>query len=512
MRRSRGCFYRKNDMKKLNQTMTSKPNDFSEYPLDMIIFGGTGDLAVRKLLPALYMAYLHGNLPHETRIIGLGRQEFGRDDYISFVRRESRPFVADKNFDAAAWTGFLEMLQYVCSDAVKDRDFSQLSRSTRRNAERVFYLATAPALFTTICDKLADAALIDDASRVVLEKPLGRDLASAIDINNAVGRHFKESQIYRIDHYLGKETVQNLMVLRFGNSILEPIWRAPNISSVQITVAESLGVGSRAGFYDSAGAMRDMVQNHLLQLLCIIAMEPPVSLAPDAVRDEKLKVLRSLRRMTKEDIARDTVRGQYVRGSVNGDEVKGYLEEDDVPPGSGTETFVALRAHVDTWRWAKVPFFLRTGKRMQKRVSQIVIEFNNPPFSIFPDAPRGTANRLVIELQPEEAIRLQIMAKQPGSGMKMRPVSLNLDLQSAFSERRAEAYERLLIDVVRGRLTHFMRRDELEAAWEWVEPIIDGWEAHGERPHSYRAGSWGPSAAAALVAGEGLAWGEIGDY
>lgn len=489
--------------------MTSKPTDFSELPLDMIIFGGAGDLAVRKLLPALYMAYLHGNLPRDTRIIALGRQELSRDDYISFVEQQSRPFIADKNYDPTAWSGFLKTLYYGCSDVVKDRDFSQLAQLTRSNAERVFYLATAPALFTTICDKLAEASLIDDASRVVLEKPLGRDLASAIDINNAVGRHFKETQIYRIDHYLGKETVQNLMVLRFGNSILEPIWRAPNISSVQITVAESVGVGSRAGFYDSTGAMRDMVQNHLLQLLCIIAMEPPVSLAPDAVRDEKLKVLRSLRRMTMADIARETVRGQYVRGAIDAEEVKGYLEEDNVPPDSGTETFVAMRAHVDTWRWAKVPFFLRTGKRMQKRASQIVIEFNNPPFSIFPEAPGRTANRLVIELQPEEAIRLQIMAKQPGSGMRMHPVNLNLDLQSAFSERRAEAYERLLIDVVRGRLTHFMRRDELEAAWEWVEPIIDGWEALGERPHAYSAGSWGPGAAAALLARDGLEWGEI---
>lgn len=483
---------------------TSKP--FPDQPLDMIIFGGVGDLAARKLLPALYMAHMHGNLPRDTRIIALGRQEFSRADYLAFVESQSRPFISENNFDAGVWSGFLGLLYYVCSDVMKDRDFSALARIARKEAERVFYLATAPSLFTTICDKVAASGLVDENSRVVLEKPLGRDLASATEINDAVGKHFTEGQIYRIDHYLGKETVQNLMVLRFGNSILEPIWRAPNISSVQITVAETVGVGSRAGFYDSAGAMRDMVQNHLLQLLCIIAMEPPVSLSPDGVRDEKLKVLRSLRRMTMADIARDTVRGRYARGAVDSDEVKGYLEEDDVPEDSATETFVALRTYIDTWRWAKVPFYLRTGKRMQKRSSQIVVEFTNPPFSIFPDAAHGVANRLVIELQPEEAIRLQIMAKQPGSGMNMRPVNLNLDLQSAFPQRRAEAYERLLIDVIRGRLTHFMRRDELEAAWEWVEPIIEGWGKLGENPHSYTAGSWGPSAASALLARDGFAW------
>lgn len=472
----------------------------------MIIFGGAGDLAMRKLLPALYMAHLHGNLPTSTRIIASGRQAYSRGDYIAFVESNSRPFISESNFDAASWNGFLALLEYAALDVQQDADFNALAKLSRTGAERVFYLATAPALFTTICDKLSASGLVDDNARVVLEKPLGRDLASAVEINEAVGKHFNESQIYRIDHYLGKETVQNLMVLRFGNSILEPLWRAPNISSVQITVAEDVGVGSRAGFYDSTGAMRDMVQNHLLQLLCIVAMEPPVSLTPDAVRDEKLKVLRSLRRFSLAGIARDTVRGQYVRGAVDSKEVKGYLEESNVPTGSNTETFVALRTYVDTWRWSKVPFFLRTGKRMQRRSSKIVIEFANPPFSLFPDAPSGIANRLVIELQPEEAIRLQVMAKQPGSGMHMRQVDLNLDLQSAFPQRRAEAYERLLIDVVRGRLTHFMRRDELEAAWEWVEPIINGWGTLGEKPHNYTAGTWGPPEATALLARDGFTW------
>jgi glucose-6-phosphate 1-dehydrogenase len=488
--------------------MTSSTEFDTGLPLDMIIFGGMGDLAMRKLLPALYMAYLHGNLPASTRILSTGRQEFDRTAYLAHIEEHSRSFIAASNFNERTWDGFLQLLEYVRLDVQAAPDFSALAQASRAGAQRVFYLSTAPALFTTICDKLAAAGLVDGHARVVLEKPLGHDLASAVDINEAVGRHFAESQIYRIDHYLGKETVQNLMVLRFGNSILEPLWRAPNISSVQITVAEEVGVGSRAGFYDSTGAMRDMLQNHLLQLLCIVAMEPPTSLSPDAVRDEKLKVLRSLRRFTLADIARDTVRGQYSHGVSGNQEVPGYQEERNVPAGSKTETFVALRAHIDTWRWSKVPFYLRTGKRMQRRSSKIVVEFTNPPFPMFPDAPGGVANRLVIELQPEEAIKLQIMAKQPGSGMQMQQVELNLDLQSAFQQRRAEAYERLLIDVVRGRLTHFMRRDELEAAWAWADPIIDGWGVLDEKPHAYAAGSWGPAESFALLARDGFAWNE----
>jgi glucose-6-phosphate 1-dehydrogenase len=485
---------------------TSPTTPAPALPLDMIIFGGAGDLSARKLLPALYMAHLHGNLPPSTRVLALGRHDYGRQGYLEFVRRSSQPFIEPKNFDAAAWESFLALIDYVCLDAGDAPGYASLARASRRGVERVFYLATAPTLFTTICDNLAACGLVDAASRVVLEKPLGHDLASARDINDAVGAHFGESQIYRIDHYLGKETVQNLMVLRFGNAILEPLWRTPTIKSVQITVAETVGVGSRAGFYDGTGALRDMVQNHLLQLLCIIAMEPPVSLDPDAVRDEKLKVLRSLRRLSLADIARDTVRGQYDAGAAEGEAVLGYRQETGVPQGSGTETFVALRTYVNSWRWANVPFYLRTGKRLRKQLSQIVVEFADQPFSIFPDAPRTHANRLVIQLQPEESIQLQLMAKEPGSGMQMRPVNLNLDLQSAFSQRRAEAYERLLIDVVRGRLTHFMRRDELEAAWAWADPILEGWSMLNERPLPYAAGSWGPDSAAALLARDGMAW------
>ncbi|PKO30803.1 MAG: glucose-6-phosphate dehydrogenase [Betaproteobacteria bacterium HGW-Betaproteobacteria-9] len=485
---------------------TSTPSQTPEAPLDLVIFGGVGDLSVRKLLPALYMAHLHNNLPGSTRIHALGRQVWDRAAFLAFIQEKVPGFIGSKAYNDSAWGSFVRRLNYVCVDATDASDFPGLGAELQTGSDRVYYLATAPSLFTGICAHLGGAGLIDARSRVVLEKPLGHDLESARQINEDVGQHFQEQQIFRIDHYLGKETVQNLMVLRFGNTIFEPLWRSPYIKSVQITVAESVGVGSRAGFYDGTGAMRDMVQNHLLQLLCIVAMEPPVSLDPDAVRDEKLKVLRSLRPMTMADVARDTVRGQYSAGASNGDAAVGYLQEDNIPPESSTETFVALKAHINNWRWANVPIFLRTGKRMAERRSEIVIEFAELPFTIFGDSPHQSVNRLMIRLQPEEHIQLQMMAKEPGSGMKLRPVNLNLDLESAFSERRAEAYERLLMDVIKGRLTHFMRRDELEAAWTWVEPIIDGWQQLNEKPKAYTAGSWGPAASSALMAREGSSW------
>jgi len=479
-----------------------------DAPLDLVIFGGAGDLSVRKLLPALYMAHLHKTLPEATRILALGRQPWDRAAFTGFVDQQVRGFITPDALDPRAWQGFMERLGYVALDATHPQDYAALEAALRPGTDRVYYLATAPTLFTTICAQLHAAGLVDPRSRVVLEKPLGHDLASARAINDEVAKYFGESQTFRIDHYLGKETVQNLMVLRFGNAIFEPLWRSPSIKSVQITVAESVGVGSRAGFYDGTGALRDMVQNHLLQLLCIVAMEPPVSLDPDAVRDEKLKVLRSLRPMSVSDVARDTVRGQYTAGNVGGERAVGYLQEANVPAGSDTETFVALRAHINNWRWANVPIFLRTGKRLAERRSEIVVEFAPLPYSLFPEAPRQPVNRLLIRLQPEEHVQLQMMAKQPGSGMNLRPVALDLDLQSALSGRRAEAYERLLIDVIKGRLTHFMRRDELEAAWTWVDPILDGWKALAEKPRGYAAGSWGPAAASALMAREDSAWSE----
>ncbi len=484
----------------MNTSNANKP------PLDMVIFGGVGDLSVRKLLPALYMAHRHNNLPTQTRIHALGRQVWGREEFLAFIQDKVVGFIDANAMQAPVWQSFLDRLHYTTIDATQASDFAALGQALQPGSDRVYYLATAPSLFTHICGHLHSAGLIDARSRVVLEKPLGHDLVSARQINDEVGRYFQEAQIFRIDHYLGKETVQNLMVLRFGNSIFEPLWRSPHIKSIQITVAESVGVGSRAGFYDGTGAMRDMIQNHLLQLLCIVAMEPPVSLDADAVRDEKLKVLRSLRPMSVADVASNTVRGQYSAGASGGESAKGYLQEDHVPPNSNTETFVALKAHINNWRWANVPIFLRTGKRMAERRSEIVIEFADLPFTIFSDTPRQSVNRLMIRLQPEEHVQLQMMAKEPGSGMRLRPVNLDLDLETAFSERRAEAYERLLIDVIKGRLTHFMRRDELEAAWAWCDPILQGWQQLGDKPKGYTAGSWGPAASSALMAREGSAW------
>jgi len=480
-----------------------QPNPSSSY--DIIIFGGAGDLSFRKLLPALYMAHAHDKLDSDTRIIGIGRQSWSRDQYLNFIDEQSPPFIEANALKQASWKSFLNRLQFVQLDLTKVEDYVKLKTVCTEPRMRVFYLATAPNLFTQICANLSQAGLIDSQSRVVLEKPLGTDLASAQAINLQVSQYFEEQQIYRIDHYLGKETVQNLMVLRFGNAIFEPLWRAPYIKSVQITVAETVGVGSRAGFYNGAGALRDMVQNHLLQLLCIVAMEPPISMDADDVRDEKLKVLRSLRKMDLTDIKRDTVRGQYVAGNSEGLPVKGYREEANVPVDSRTETFVALKAHINNARWANVPFFIRTGKRLQKRHSEIIIEFSEQPFSIFGQSTQQP-NRLVISLQPEESIELQMMVKEPGSGMKMSLVNLGLDLQRSSDKRRADAYERLLMDVIKGRLTHFMRRDELEAAWAWIEPILHGWQAQEEKPREYPAGSWGPAASSALMARENLCW------
>jgi glucose-6-phosphate 1-dehydrogenase len=452
------------------------------------------------------MAHAHDKLSDDTRILAVGRQAWDTAAYLKFIDEKSPGFIDASSFDRATWQGFLKRLVYVSLDVSSAPAYAALKTVCNTPRLRVFYLATAPSLFSQICAHLHSAGLVDAQSRVVLEKPLGTDLASARAINQEVAQYFNEPQIYRIDHYLGKETVQNLMVLRFGNAIFEPLWRAPYIKSVQITVAETVGVGSRAGFYDGAGAMRDMVQNHLLQLLCIVAMEQPISLDADDVRDEKLKVLRSLRRMGLADIKRDTVRGQYTAGASEGQAEKGYLEEAHVPPDSRTETFVALRLHINNARWAQVPFFLRTGKRLQNRQSEIIIEFAEQPFSVFGQSDMSEPNRLIISLQPEESIELAMMVKEPGTGMKMHPVHLGLDLQQSSEKRRAEAYERLLMDVIKGRLTHFMRRDELEAAWAWVDPILAGWAELDDKPRPYSAGSWGPAASSALMARDELSW------
>ncbi|CAN5120390.1 glucose-6-phosphate dehydrogenase [soil metagenome] len=477
--------------------------------LDLVIFGGSGDLSMRKLLPALYMCHIDDNLPNRTRVFCLGRSDWDRAAFIDFVEKQSRPFIDKPYLDDTKWLAFLERLVYVRLDVTREADWSNLGSQLAPDGLRIWFMATASNLFVPIAEGISRAKLLSQDSRILIEKPLGYDLASAREVNQRIGQLFDERNIYRIDHYLGKETVQNLMALRFGNSIFEPLWRAPSIKNVQITVGETVGVERRGDFYDKVGALRDMVQNHLLQLLCIVAMEPPAHLDADAVRDEKMKVLRSLSPMGLSDLAHQTVRGQYVAGTVQGEASKAYLDEANIPPDSKTETFIALRAQVNTWRWANVPFFLRTGKRMQEKVSEIVLNFSEVPHSIFGNGGANLQpNKLVISLQGNDAVKLHLMAKEPGDGMHLQPVSLDFDFGKSFAKRRADAYERLLLDLIRGRQTLFVRRDEVEAAWSWVEPIFDGWQTLGDRPRPYVAGTWGPAASSALMARESTQWPE----
>lgn len=477
-------------------------------PFDLVIFGGTGDLAARKLIPALYHRYCAGQLPPQARVIALGRRPLSRDDYIAAIVDKSRTYITEEYFDAAQWREFTGLVDYLQVDANSDDDFANLAEhlGDRRDRVRIFYLSTSPQLFAGICERLARSKLTRGKSRVVLEKPLGRDLESADQINACVESVFTEKQIYRIDHYLGKETVQNLMALRFGNSIFEPLWQRGRIRDVQITLAEKIGVEGRGEFYDSTGALRDMVQNHLMQLLCIVAMEPPISMDADNVRDEKLKVIRSLEPYTQETVARHTVRGQYHAGSVDDKMLPGYLDEPGIGADSRTETFVALKARINNWRWSGVPFYLRTGKRMHDYVSEVVISFYSLPHAIYPAMEDcESVNRLYIRLQPHESVELHLMAKQAGDRNILRPVKLNLDLTGS-DERHLDAYERLLMDVVRGNQTLFVRRDELNAAWKWVAPIINAWEASSEAPEPYAAGSSGPARAGALIEADSAGW------
>ena len=481
---------------------------------DFTVFGGTGDLALRKLLPALYHRDLEGHLPADTRIIGVSRSEIDDAGYREEVRAALLRFVDPALLEEEAVTRLLGRLHHLCLDSGTAEDWHLLhgllkDRPREEEAVRVFYLAVAPRLFGPTCERLAEIDVVNERARVVMEKPIGHDLASAREVNDAVGQVFAEHQVFRIDHYLGKESVQNLLVTRFANTFLEPLWNSQWVDHVQITVSETVGVGSRGGYYDHAGALRDMVQNHLLQLLCLVAMEPPTYVGRENVRDEKLKVLQALKPLTPADVDSDTVRGQYVAGLVEGERAPSY--RDDLGGGdSSTETFVALKAEVQNWRWAGVPFYLRTGKRMDRRVSEIVVVFKTPPHAMFPGSEGATtANRLHICVQPDEGMRLHLTAKEPGpGGIRLRPVSLDLSYATAFDQRSPEAYERLLMDVVRGNPTLFMRRDEVEAAWEWVAPILDRWSESPEPPRRYPAGTPGPFAAAALLERDGRSWQE----
>ena len=481
-------------------------------PFDLVVFGGTGDLALRKLLPALYYRERDEQLQPGTRIIGLSREALGRAAYAERAAAACRMAIPDDHMGPEAWDRFQARLDHLSLDAANPAVWDDLVARLADQEERVrvFYLATSPELFGPICHNIQARNLVTPEARVVLEKPLGYDLASSCRINDQVGDVFTEDRIFRIDHYLGKETVQNLMALRFANSLFEPLWNSGAVDHVQITVAESIGIEGRGTYYDRAGALRDMVQNHLIQLLCLVAMEPPVLMDKDAVRDEKLKVLKALRPIVGDEVTTRTVRGQYRDGALNGQSVPAYLSEIGDDTDSRTETYVALRVEVDNWRWAGVPFYLRTGKRLHEQASEIVIEFRQVPHSIFAkEAGQVHANRLVVRLQPDEGIKLFLMTKDPGpGGMRLRHVPMDLSFAETFKTRFPGAYERLLMDVVRGNPTLFMRRDEVEAAWAWLAPILAGWQESNDRPKPYNAGTWGPSAAVALIERDGRTWHE----
>ncbi|EZQ18135.1 glucose-6-phosphate dehydrogenase [Halopseudomonas bauzanensis] len=475
---------------------------------DIVVFGGTGDLAMRKLLPALFYLHRDRHLHPDTRILSLARARHEGDSYRKLVRRHVSQHVAKTDFDEATWDGFAERLDYLTLDVSQRVEFARLARhlGEQPGRVRVFYLATLPDLFAPTALHLESAGLVNAEARIVLEKPLGDSLKTANQINDRIGSVFDESRVFRIDHFLGKEAVQNLLALRFGNALFEPLWRNGHIDHVQISVLETVGVENRGAYYDHAGAMRDMVQNHLLQLLCLVAMEAPVHFEPEAVRNEKLKILEALRPITGMDVQDQTVRGQYSKGKRAGEQLPAYYFEKSVDHDSNTETYVALKAEIDNWRWAGVPFYLRTGKSLAQRKSEIVIQFKSVPHRLFPGNDTPVGNRLVIRLQPDESISLSLMAKSPGRGMALQEVDLDLHFDEAFQRRRWDAYERLLLDVIQGDATLFMRRDEIEAAWRWVDPIIRGWREVYRSPKRYAAGSWGPEAADSLLERAGHVW------
>lgn len=477
---------------------------------DCVVFGATGDLTARKLLPALFYRFRDGQIPETSRIIGASRSELSLDAFREHARDALKRFVPATDLAEDALARFLDHVDYVAVDGAGESGWGDLvaKLDERPDQVRPYYLATSPDLYGSICRNLAAHGLVGEKSRVVLEKPIGKDLKSARAINDAVGEVFPESQIFRIDHYLGKETVQNLLSLRFANTIFERLWTSDVIDHVQITVAETVGVEGRAGYYDTSGAMRDMLQNHILQLLCLTAMESPLNLEANSVRDEKLKVLRALKPITTHDIQSATVRGQYVAGAVDGKPVEGYLAE--LGHESRTETFVAMKVEIQSGRWAGVPFYLRTGKRLPQKLSEIVVQFRASPFSIFPEEAFGREpNRLVIRLQPQEGMKLEVMTKDPGpGGLRLRPTDLDISFEETFKQRYPDAYERLLMDVVRGNATLFMRRDEVEAAWAWADGVLKAWADRPEAPRPYPAGSWGPTAAIALIERDGRTWHE----
>jgi len=473
-------------------------------PFDLVIFGGTGDLARRKILPGLFRRFRARQMPQDARVIGAARSELDDAGFRDMVREAIGEFGGAEKDDGEGVAAFLERVHYIAIDATGDGGWADLARLMRDGVIRAFYFSVAPSLFGALAERLHEHGVAGPDARIVVEKPFGRDLETARELNGTLAEHFDEGQIYRIDHYLGKETVQNLMAVRFGNVLFEPLWNNHYVDHIQITVAETVGVGGRGGYYDRAGAMRDMVQNHLMQLLCLIAMEPPGQFESDAVRDEKLKVIRALQPVPPHHI----VRGQYDATS----DTSGY-REDAENPRSFTESFIAMRCEIANWRWANVPFYLRTGKRLKGRSSEIAVVFKDLGHSIFEGDQARHRNILAIRLQPNEGIDLQVTIKEPGpGGMRLVDVPLDLTFADALGEDTdaiPDAYERLIMDVIRGNQTLFMRGDEVEAAWAWTDPIIDGWEERNDVPKTYETGSSGPEDALMLMHRDGRRWRDI---
>ncbi len=479
----------------------------------LVLFGATGDLARRMLLPSLYGLERDSLLPERLRILATARSDLDQAGFRQLVADSIEQRVPKSERDEAALRSLLARIDYQSAGLDNDDQLAALAQTihARRDGDVVYHLSTAPRWYVPVCEVLGRYGLGGEGTRVLLEKPIGHDQASAVAINDGVTAVFDEDRVFRVDHYLGKEGVQNLLALRFGNALFEPLWNARHISQVQITVAETVGLEGRGDYYDGSGAMRDMVQNHLIQLLCLIAMEPPSQFDPSAVRNEKITVLRSLRAIGRAQVADESVAGQYGPGAIDGTAVPGYVEE--LGHTSRTETFVALRAHIDNWRWSGVPFYLRTGKRMPSRCTEIWLEFRPVPYSIFAQTgARVEPNALLIRLQPEERIELFMMHKTPGldrGGLRLSQVGLDLDLDREFAgSRRRLAYERLYLDAIEGNGTLFVRRDETEAAWSWIDGILDGWQHNGITPRLYPAGTWGPSQALRLTERHDHSWRE----
>jgi glucose-6-phosphate 1-dehydrogenase len=494
-------------------------------PCSIVIMGATGDLAHRKLMPSLYNLAVDHLLPNGFAIIGFSRQDKGHDDFRADMRQAVEQFSRYAPVESAVWDSFAEGLFFQQADFSDVECYKRLGELLEKvekergtSGNRIFYLATPPTVFSTIADMLGKSGLVtpnatgEGWTRIVVEKPFGRDLESAEALNRDLLRTFQEDQIYRIDHYLGKETVQNLLVFRFANGLFEPTWNRRYVDNVQIVVAEELGIERRGGYYETAGALRDMVQSHMFQLLTLTAMEPPVALDANGVRDEKVKVLRAVNSLTSAEVKRDVIRGQYGPGWVGGKEVSGYRAEDGVAPDSTTETYVALKLNVESWRWGGTPFFLRTGKRLPKRETEIAITFKRAPLALFPnlDAEGVTHNVLAIRIQPDEGISLKMLAKIPGQGYRIQPVHMDFLYGASFSRQSADAYERLLLDVMLGDPTLFTRSDEVEAEWRIVTPILEAWQAQPPPKFpNYEAGTWGPPETHELVERHSCAWRQV---